>query len=173
MPNTYNLIATSIVGSGGAASMDFTIIPATYTDLLVKISARSADSGTDIAIQFNGSTSTVYKITRLYGTGSGTPTSNNNASATSLINNMVTQPSYTASTFGNGEIYITNYASSNAKSVSIDGVTENNATASFATFTAGLWSPATQAAITSIKLISDGGNFAQHSTAYLYGISNS
>ena len=80
------------------------------------------------------------------------------------------QYTYTANTFGNGDIYITNYASSNTKTVSIDGVTENNATGSFAILSTGSW---TTTAITSIKLESDGGTIAQYSTAYLYGIKNS
>lgn len=169
MANTYTLIASSTVGSGGAANIEFTSIPGTYTDLLVKVSARGDSSGTDIKIQFNGSTSSVYTYKRLYGTGSSVATSG--TTTTNLINNMIAQSSYTANTFGNGEIYIFNYTSSDAKSVSIDGVTENNATGSFVTLTAGLWNPATQAAITSIKLEIDGGpNFVQHSTAYLYGI---
>ena len=37
MANTYVAIATVTVGSGGAASIDFTSIPATYTDLVVKL----------------------------------------------------------------------------------------------------------------------------------------
>jgi hypothetical protein len=41
--NTYTLISSVTVGSGGAANMGFTSIPATYTDLLVKLSARELD----------------------------------------------------------------------------------------------------------------------------------
>jgi hypothetical protein len=172
MANTYTLIASSTVGSGGAANIEFTSIPATYTDLLVKTSLRGASGGTDIKIQFNGSTASVYSYVRLYGTGSAINTTG--TTTTNLINNMVAQSSYTANTFGNGEIYIPNYTSAAAKSVSIDGVTENNATGSFQTLTVGLWNPAAQAAITSIKLeIDGGGDFAQYSTAYLYGIKNS
>jgi hypothetical protein len=171
MANTYTLIA-SYAATGSVSNIEFTSIPATYTDLLVKTSLRGS-GGTDIKIQFNGSTASVYSYVRLYGTGSAT--NSTTTTTTNLINNMVAQSSYTASTFGNGEIYIPNYTSTaNAKSVSIDGVTENNATASFQTLTAGRWNPATQAAITSIKLeIDGGGDFAQYSTAYLYGIKNS
>jgi hypothetical protein len=168
MPNTMTLIEAKTLGSS-TANVEFTSIPATYTDLLVKVSSRGDSGGTDLAIQFNGSTSSVYTTQRLYGTGSSTASSV--ATSTILINNMVAQSSYTASTFGNGEIYIPNYTSSNAKSVSINGVTENNATASFQTLSAGLWNPAVQAAITSIKLMIDGGaNFVQYSTFRLYGI---
>ena len=37
MANTYVLISSSTVGSGGAASIDFSSIPATYTDLVLKL----------------------------------------------------------------------------------------------------------------------------------------
>jgi hypothetical protein len=81
--------------------------------------------------------------------------------------------SSTASTFGNFQMYIPNYAGSSNKSVSIDAVTENNATAAEANLVAGLWS--STAAITSITLYNYGSvtNFMQHSTATLYGIKNS
>jgi hypothetical protein len=36
MATTYEAIATVEVGSGGAANIEFTSIPATYTDLVIK-----------------------------------------------------------------------------------------------------------------------------------------
>jgi hypothetical protein len=36
MANTYEAIATVEVGSGGTANIEFTSIPATFTDLIVK-----------------------------------------------------------------------------------------------------------------------------------------
>jgi hypothetical protein len=51
-------------------------------------------------------------------------------------------------------MYIPNYAGSSNKSVSIDAVTENNATAAEANLVAGLWS--STAAITSITLYNYG-----------------
>ena len=56
MPVTYKPIATVTVGAGGAASIDFTSIPGTYTDLLVLISARSTrstDYRDELFIRFN------------------------------------------------------------------------------------------------------------------------
>jgi hypothetical protein len=77
----------------------------------------------------------------------------------------------TSNTFGNGSIYIPNYAGSNNKSVSTDVVVENNATESSQYLLAGLWSDTS--AITTIRLYSrNSHNFLQYSTAYLYGISN-
>ena len=42
MATTYTLISSVTVGSGGAASIEFTSIPSTYTDLVLKLSARSS-----------------------------------------------------------------------------------------------------------------------------------
>jgi hypothetical protein len=77
----------------------------------------------------------------------------------------------TANTFGNVAIYIPNYTSSNNKSISVDGVGENNATTAFADLYAGLW--ANSSAITSITLYNIISDFAEFSTATLYGIKNS
>jgi len=45
MPDTFVKIATVTVGSGGAATMAFSSIPSTYTDLCIKMSSR-ADADT-------------------------------------------------------------------------------------------------------------------------------
>jgi hypothetical protein len=75
--------------------------------------------------------------------------------------------SATANTFSNTEFYIPNYTSSVAKSVSINGVGENNATQSAQAITAALWTGT--AAITSVTILPSSGNtIAQHSTASLY-----
>jgi hypothetical protein len=74
----------------------------------------------------------------------------------------------TANTFASTEIYIPNYTSTTSKSVSIDGVTENNATTSYQTFTAGLSTLST--AITSVSFGLGAGNFVQYSTFSLYGL---
>jgi hypothetical protein len=148
------------------ANIEFTSIPSVYTDLKVLVSGRSSTTTTGIDAIFNGSTSS-YTNKRLYATGSGSPTSD--SAATSYISNtMINDSSYTANVFGNGEIYIPNYTSSNFKSVSVDGVSENNATTALAMMTAGLWS--NTAAITSILLRPNSGNFATNTTATLYGI---
>ncbi len=170
MANTYTLIASSTVGSGGAANIDFTSIPSTYTDLLIKLSGRddrSGESVTDVLIKFNNSTSNLTNI-RLYGNGT---VSTSDSSSTGRVG-VEPAPTATANTFGNFEIYIPNYAGSNNKSYSADAVSENNATLSFQTLIAGLWSQTT--AINQVTLYpGSSANFVQHSTAYLYGIKNS
>jgi hypothetical protein len=174
MATTYTLISSVTVGSGGAANIEFTSIPATYTDLVVKLSGRqSGNSGTYI-ITFNDNTESVYSWRTLYGTGSGSG-SQNSASVQEIDPGSnagnVNWTDTTASTFSNSEIYIPNYTSSNAKSVSLDHVTENNATQSYCLLQAALWNKTN--AITKIKFDPNGTEtFVQHTTAYLYGISN-
>lgn len=169
MPNpTYKLINSVTVGSGGSASIDFTSIPSTYTDLCVKYSMRSnADTGY-ATVQFNGDGAANYKWMRLV--GDTTASSASSASATSIqLAASMENSTYTASTFSNGELYIPNYAGSTQKSVSDDAVNETNAAGAFRGLIAGLWTGT--AAINRVTLASASGNLAQYSTAYLYGIS--
>jgi len=172
MPNTFELIASSTVGSGGAANIEFTSIPSTYTDLCVKYSLRSAYSGGTISgvkLTFNGSTSG-YSYKQLYGFSSSAG-SYGTGSTSELVFNQ-DSASNTASTFNNAEIYIPNYAGSNNKSVSIDSAVEQNASTGWELdLFAGLWS--NSAAITSIKVVDyNATNFVEYSTAYLYGVKN-
>jgi hypothetical protein len=171
MANTFIQIGSTVtVGSGGAANIAFTSIPATYTDLLVVFSLRS-DSGSaadNAEITFNGSTTT-YSYIRLYGSGSAAASDSSSTYTTSAF---IVGDGATANTFGNGYLYMPNYASSNSKSFSIDAVNETNASAAFMGFYAHLW--ATSAAVTSIQFEPNGGTlFKQYSTASLYGIKNS
>ncbi len=166
MPNTYKKIASVTVGSGGAASIDFTSIPQTYTDLKIVVSCRTnrADVKDYIAVRPNGSTTNDSSRTI---SGDGTSASGDTESTVILV--TTTGGTATASVFGNAEINIPNYTSANFKSISMDGVAENNATESRLQFSAGLWSDT--AAITSISLVPFiGTSFSQHSTATLYGI---
>ena len=165
MANTYVKIATVTVGAGGSAAMDFTSIPSTYTDLVIKACARTNKASVfdDIAISFNSST-TSFTGRELYGDGSAAA-----SITTSRAASIATGANATASTFGNSEIYIPNYAGSANKSFSVDGVQETNATTAYAIMIAGLWS--NTAAITSIGLTPLVGTlFSQYSTATLYGI---
>jgi len=169
MPLTYYKIASTTVGSGGAASIDFTSIPQTYTDLVVLMSCRrTVSTGTgQLSLKFNGSTSS-YTSKLLEGTGSAAA-SNNYSGLTDMPIGQAEPSNFTANTFMNTQIYISNYALSNFKPVSSDSVSENNATEAYAAVFAGLWS--STAAITSISLFPRGGdNWAQYSSATLYGI---
>jgi hypothetical protein len=56
--NTYVAIAEQTLGTA-AASVTFSSIPGTYTDLVLVLSVQDA-SGNTFALQFNGDTSTNY-----------------------------------------------------------------------------------------------------------------
>lgn len=168
MPNTYKKISSVVVGSGGAATIAFTSIPQTFTDLKIVLSGRSLQGNVygGGRLEFNSSTNN-YSWRRLRADGSATA-SDNSTSAASITNWDMNGANATASVFSNIEFYIPNYTSSNYKSVSVDYVGENNATEAHMGMVAGLWSDTS--AITSIKLYSGGGNLVQHTTATLYGI---
>jgi len=172
MPSpTYVAIATVTVGSGGAANIEFTSIPGTYTDLLAVFSVRTNASNVKRAfeLRINSGTSSQSSIT-LYADGSSVGSS---SYASAIYNNhTIPGANATASTFSNISVYIPNYAGSNNKSISIDGAGENNATEAGLAFSAGLYSSST--AITSLLVLPEStGSFVQYSTATLYGIKNS
>jgi hypothetical protein len=159
------LIASATVGSGGVASIDFSGIPATYTDLAILVSGRSGDTGGGsfgVSIVFNNdTTATNYNLRRLTGTGTSTSSLNQNTNLVILQN----LPGATASTFGNARILIPNYASSVTKTYSSESITENNGSEAFQVLLAGYWSNST--AINRVTLTAT--SFAQYSTVYLYG----
>ena len=170
MANTFTLIASSTVGSGGASTIDFTSIPQTYTDLCLKLSGRlSSGSYGNMQVTFNGSTSG-YSNRYLQGDGSSASSASGNTTSLYLA---ISNSSGGTSTFSSGEMYIPNYTGSANKSTSTDSVQEDNATTGILRLIAGLWS--NTAAITSISIFPEPayGNIVQYSTAYLYGIKNS
>jgi hypothetical protein len=145
------------------ASIEFTSIPQTFTDLCLVLSLRAAGSTIGITPKFNGSTAN-FSARFLEGSGSGA----SSYTATNILC-YTNSSSYTASTFGNTSIYIPNYTASTAKSLSVDSVTENNATTSYQLLGALLWN--NTAALTSIEFYPDNAsNLAQYSSATLYGV---
>ncbi len=167
------LIQSVTVGSGGAASIDFTSIPATYTDLAIYVSIRSTRAANQdpLRMQFN-STTTNYSYRQLYGGAAGGSAVTGSDSGSVAFVGLSPAANNTANTFSSQWIYIPNYTASSNKSYSIDSVSENNASTYFQLdLIAQLWS--NSAAINSIKLLSENAaNFAQYSTAYLYGVTN-
>jgi hypothetical protein len=169
MPNTFELIASYTAG-GSVSSIDFTSIPSTYTDLCLKVNARTSVGfvADNLLIKFNTSSAN-FSNKALRGSGSAVISY---SPGTANFAGFIPGSSATASTFGNTEIYIPNYAGSTNKSFTCDSVTENNATEAYALLVANLWSQT--AAINQITIYPDtSGNFVQYSTAYLFGIKSS
>ncbi len=166
-------IAQVDVGAGGATTIAFTSIPATYTDLQLVVSTRLASVSTgNFQLIVNSDTSNAVQSHRtLEGTGSAAQSLNGSAVVYFAYLGKVPGTDTTASTFGNATIYIPNYAGATNKSISVDNVTENNATAAWQGIFAGL--RADTGAITSLTIQGQGNTLAQYSSATLYGISKS
>jgi hypothetical protein len=168
MANTFKKIQTVTVGAGGAATIDFTSIPQTYTDLKLVMSLRSTRAtyaDDDFYININGLTT---NQTTRYLQGSGS--SAGSFTGTRWGGLIPADGAATASVFGSAELYIPNYTSANNKSSSIDAVHETNATTAYQRLHANLWSQT--AAITQLTIVCADGNFKQYSTATLYGVAN-
>ena len=166
MANTFELIASSTVGSGGTANITFSSIAGTWTDLLIKLSAASNRAVNDtFNLTFNGSGSS-YSGKALYGNGTAAASF---ATSSAKVGDLSANGTNYSNVFANDEIYVPNYTSSNYKSVSADSVSEANATGAEMTLIAALWSNTD--AITSITIEPNVGSLLlEHSTAYLYGV---
>jgi hypothetical protein len=158
------LIESKTLGTA-AASIEFTSIPQTFTDLVVLYVLRSDTAynsgGSYFNLTFNG-TSANRSGRFLSGDGTGAAT----GSFTPF--GGVAPSDFTANNFSNGSFYLPNYSGNTNKSVSGDNVRENNATTGLLGIDAGLWSDTS--AINRLTLTQNAGNFVAGSTAYLYGI---
>ena len=163
------LIQTVTVGSGGAASIEFTSIPATYTDLVLVTSLRSnrasPDTEDSAKIELNSLT-TNFSWRRLRGDGANV---NSGSGTDNLLIQNQNAGGTTSNTFSNAQVYFPNYTSAANKSISVDSVNENNATTAWALILAALWS--NTSSITSIAIKPNVGTaWVQYSSASLYGI---
>jgi len=174
MTTSWTAIASVTVGSGGASSIDFTSIPSTYTDLVIKCSIRTsgtaAVSYAFMGMTANGTTSG-YSDIHLTGNGSSAGSFSNTGAASYRQSIISNNSSGTANTFSNVDVYIPNYAGSTNKSISVDAVNENNATGAYAILSGNLLS--NTSAITSLSIFQlDAQTILQYSTATLFGIKN-
>jgi hypothetical protein len=172
MPSSRFLISSQTLGSA-AATVTFSSIPATYTDLVLRISNRSTAAGTVLAsaLIFNSSSTANYSSTILEGNGTS-GSSFRMTSDTQAYTYDINAADSTSNTFSSGEIYVPNYAGTVAKPFGVFGTSENNDAFSRIRASANLWGLTD--AITSITIQMYGGsNFATGSSFYLYGIKNS
>ena len=182
MAATYKLISAVTVGAGGSSTISFSSIPATYTDICLKLSARSTSntSGqttTYVNLTFNGDSGAYYDQRNVSAFFGGTISNQNWSNQNSFYVYQIDASTATSNIFSNTEIYVPNYTSTSNKSISNDGVAENNissGTDRVIALVAGLYHPSSNIAISSVSLTTGGaGDFAQYTTAYLYGIKSS
>lgn len=172
MALTYQLIAKTVLASN-TLNVLFSSIPQTYTDLIIRLSARDSTGAAnyDIRCQLNGSGGTAYSTVQMYGNGSGAFA--NNYTGSSFARTGYSEASdATANIFGSDEIYIPSYTTGVYKPLSSRGTAENNSasTRTIVSAMASLWK--SNSAITSVEITS-GGTWVTGSSFYLYGIKNS
>lgn len=156
--NTYEAIATQTLGSS-AASVTFSSIPGTYTDLVL-IAAPIYSTSAASVLTLNSDTGSNYSATWLYGTGS--------AAGSFRVSNST----FTMNYFNNGSsdtpnqiINLQNYSNTTTyKTVLI----RNNNAAQGTDAVVGLWRNTT--AISTITIQTTTGNYSTGSTFSLYGI---
>lgn len=156
-------LQTITVGAGGQSTLDFTSISQVYTDLLIEVSMRDNISGVsnDAVLNINGSAIT---FKQMYGTGV-----NVGSNTPAQIARPVVGGTATANTFGNTQIYITNYSNTTlVKPIVVDSVCETNGSESYQVLGVGTYASAT--AVTSIQIAHGAYTFAQGTIATLYGI---
>ena len=169
MPATYEPIATNTLSSA-AASITFSSIPATYTDLRVVFSnVKISSSSSNVAyLRFNADTGGNYSFTTVYGNGSGTfsvtGTSGDGYTGIQLNTGPV---STTIPQFYTADVF--SYTASIFKTSLLTASQDQNGSG-FVVSAVGLWR--STAAITSLTLVHSATDFATGTTATLYGIKN-
>lgn len=162
MPATYEPIATTTLGSA-AASITFSTIPGTYTDLRVVLTIKSATTGAAF-LRLNGASGTAYSQTELYGNGS-TATSSRATSASEI--NLTQDAIGAAGTITFYTVDVFSYAGSTNKTVLVTGQTDKNGSGMVYN-SVGLYR--STSAITSLSLHTNTTGMDAGTTATLYGI---
>jgi hypothetical protein len=158
--STYSQIATQTLGSA-TASVTFSNIPQTYTNLVLVYNGKFAAINGQIALQFNGDTATNYSDTELGGNGSTAFSVRNTSQARMLLG-------YSASANVDNMVVINIISYQNTATYKT-ALARNAGAGGNVTANVGLWR--STAAITSMLVFCYNGiNFVAGSTFTLYGI---
>ncbi len=165
--NSYESIATVTVGSGGAANVEFTSIPSTYTHLQIRAIFRNGNATDTTYMRLNSDTGSNYAWHTLRGNGSST-TAAGSSSQTNMEIPFATYSGTTASVFTGLVTDILDYANTNKyKTIRNLGGADLNGSGRI-DFVSGLWQ--STSAITTIRFYPSAGNFVEYSQFALYGI---
>jgi hypothetical protein len=162
MPKTYEPIQTQTLGAN-AASVTFSSIPQTYTDLVLQIVAGTNTGLTEPKIVLNADTGSNYSNTSLSGTGSVASSSRRTNQTGWLLDwaGGITTNVYQY----NSTTHIQNYSNSTTYKTAVTRANSTDYGPDAITF---LWR--STAAITSVQLVPIANNFLAGSTFTLYGI---
>ena len=167
MPSTYEPIATTTLGTA-TASVTFSSIASTYTDLRVVFVGTTTADGETLYYRFNSDSGSNYSITQLYGTGSSAA-SRRLTGATQLSTTFAYSLSDTTPQMITFDVF--SYANSTTHKTTLGNHAGDNNGVGGVDLTVGLWR--STSAITSIYMFAAGGTtFKSGSTFVLYGIKN-
>lgn len=168
MANTYQAIAKNVITTN-TASITFTAIPSTYTDLILIVSGRTSTAPGYLLLTMNSSPTSSEQDLRGDGTTVTAIRSTGDGQFFGQGYLRLSDSGMTSNTFGSIEIYIPNYTGSQRKYASATSTTETNAgTVEFITLSA-----ANSDMTTAISSITCGSSFVSGTRLDLYGIKNS
>jgi hypothetical protein len=165
----FELISTTIA-TGSSTSVTFSSIPATYTHLQLRVTNRGDYATTNDLLNlltFNGDTAANYSWHHLYGDGTSAG-GMNTASASAIRAGVFPGGSSTATVWSGGVLDILDYANANKYKTARMLVGSHTTTGKNIKFVSGNWR--NTAAITSLTLTTEIGNFTSGSRFSLYGI---
>jgi len=165
MPDTSTevAIATTTLGSA-AANITFSSIPATYTDLRLVVTLFTTSNG-NVLLELNNDTSSLYSYTAIRAGGSSVVASRSTGNPNSLMG--FGGSGATGGIPALSLIDIFSYAGSTFKTILSNTSSDKNGSG-FTSCLVNLYRSTT--AVSTVKLLSDGGNFDVGTTATLYGI---
>ena len=162
MATTYTPIATTTLGSP-AASVTFSSISGTYTDLILVLNCSLTSGTGNAAIQFNSDTGNNYSFTSLGGSGTAAVSSRNTGASSTYLSYY----GYLTQTWQNYVTQIMNYSNSTTYTTLLSRAnnTDNGTNANV-----GLWR--NTSAVTSVTVIAalSSSTFIAGSTFTLYGV---
>ena len=163
-PGSFESIATVSVGSSGAANIEFTSIPSTFSHLQIRATVLQTNADNFYA-QFNSDTASNYSWHQLTGDGASAGAAAGTSTTFMFVGNVNSpSASYTAVSV----IDILDYKDTNKyKTVrTLHGSDANGS--GLVALRSGNWR--STSAVTSIKLTPSAGTFKQYSHFALYGV---
>jgi hypothetical protein len=155
---TYEPIATQTLGSA-TASVTFSSIPSTYTDLVFVSNGSTSTATANILIQFNSDTATNYSRTRILGDGSTASSERASGNSSMAIGDWGTDRCAVV-------VSIQNYSNTTTNKT----VLSRSNSEGFVSAYVGLWR--NTSAINSITFFKSSANFTTGTTFTLYGIAS-
>lgn len=165
LPTSYESIATTTVGAGGASTITFSSIPSTYTHLQVRGIFNSSIQAQAL-LRFNSDTGSNYSYHQIEGNGVNA-VSGAGTSTTSIIH-FINGMESTTSAGSALVIDILDYANTNKNKTTraLVGTDKNGSGQVF--LVSGNWR--STSAVTDLSLTTNTGTFAQYTQVALYGI---